>query len=74
MAATRRTAESRIIPAVFLPCAALLTVAVTAQQRGGMNKEAPAKRNAAEEELQSIAIVERKVSRRDHRHRDPAGA
>ena len=38
-----------------------LMLGAYAQQRGGVTKEALAKRNAAEEELESLAIVERKV-------------
>ena len=51
----------RLIPAILLLCAAWAAFTLTAQQRGAVTKEAIAKRNSTEQELESIAIIERKI-------------
>jgi putative CocE/NonD family hydrolase len=51
----------RAVPAALLPCAVWLAINLPAQQRGAVNKETIAKRNSLEQELASIAIIERKV-------------
>src|ERR1039457_7560829 len=57
----------RLTPASLLAAtlagglALTLIVGAQAQQGGPMNKEAPAKRNNTEQELESVAIIDRKV-------------
>src|SRR5213083_2033442 len=51
----------RLIPALFLLSAAWLAFTLAAQQRGAVTKEAIAKRNSTEQELASVAIIERKI-------------
>src|SRR5260370_23914149 len=51
----------RLFPVALLLCAVWLAVTLTAQQRGAVTKEAIAKRNSTEQELASLAVIERKI-------------